>query len=93
MTSANFKGVAKFRFFFGIWLIWGWKLTIQIWNTAMVQKMASKTKTEKVTPPRVHFIPEKKTPVRGHKFDFLRVGRAGNESLLSLLDRAVNVFG
>ena len=41
--SANFKGVAKFRFIFGIWLIWGLKLNIWNWNIGMVEKMAFKT--------------------------------------------------
>ena len=57
--SANFKGVAKFRFIFGIWLIWGLKLTIRNWNIGMVQKIAFTTQSETVTPPPPprHIIP------------------------------------
>ena len=66
MISANSKGVAKFCFIFGIWLIWGLKLTIRNWNIGMVQKMAFKTETETATrppPPRISY--PKKTPQFG----------------------------
>ena len=67
MISANFKGVAKFRFIFEIRLIWGLKLTIRNWNIGMVEKMAFKTQSKIVTspprPPRVSY--PKKTPLYG----------------------------
>ena len=59
MISANFKGVAKFCFIFGIWLIWGLKLPIWSWKIGMVEKMALKIQCETVPPPPPppHFIP------------------------------------
>ena len=67
MTPAHFKGVAKFRFIFGIWLIWGLKLTIWNWNIGVFEKMAFKTESETVThpPPPPSISYPKKTPKIG----------------------------
>ena len=58
----QFQRSGEISLHFGIWLIWGLKLTIRNSNIGMVQKMAFKTQTETVTSPPPCISYPKKTP-------------------------------